>query len=187
MSYRGKIMALIWLVLVPINVAMAYEKDTVQQKIIKTVFVFNIAKFASWPVEFGKIRTQPFMLCHFVEDSLGVGFEIIRNRRVNGRRLSKRVSLTLAETKMCDILFIGQGRLDAFHGEFPVSDLTKVLVVADRTQALSKGRAFEGVHISLVREEANIGLEINVSELSKSKVELSPELLELSTIVSHRL
>ena len=171
------------LLLAPTGLVMGYEEDSIQQKMVKSVFVFNIAKFVSWPEEVYQKRSKKFILCHFLEDSLGVGFEIIRNRNVSGRNLSKRVSLTLEEAKICDILFVGSGRLEDFLEQSPQSDLAEVLVVADRTQALSKGQAFVGVHISLVREQSNIGFEINLSEISKSKIELSPKLLELSTIV----
>jgi len=180
--YRRVIISIL-LLLAPTGLLMAYEEDSIQQKMVKSVFIFNIAKFVSWPEEVYQKRSQKFILCHFLEDSLGVGFEIIRNRSVSGRNLSKRVSLTLGEAKICDILFVGNGRLEDFLAESPKSDLAEVLVVADRTKALNKGQAFVGVHISLVREESNIGFEINLSEISKSKIELSPKLLELSTIV----
>ena len=164
------------------------EVSANQQKMVKSAFVLNIAKFVTWPESVYQMRPKQLVLCMYQADALGVGFEIIRNRSVNGRRLAKRVVDGLDEAENCDVLFLDGAVLSNYSKDLGqnYSDLPLrgVLVVVDRTSSEeSSEKSIQGVQVTLVRRAERIGFEINLAESRSAQLKLSSELLKLSTIV----
>ncbi len=162
-----------------------------QQNMVKSVFLLNVAKFVEWPELVYESRPTQLVLCQYQNDLLGLGFEIIRNRSVNGRRIEKRTVPELQHLESCDLLYLAADQYSAFVSSDTAKTLNGLLVVVDRTQS-EIGRtenglgAYPGVHVTLFRDQEKIAFAVNLQEATRSNLKFSSELLKLSKIVGRR-
>jgi len=162
-----------------------------QQNMVKSVFLLNVAKFVEWPELVYESRSTQLVLCQYQNDLLGLGFEIIRNRSVNGRRIEKRTVPELQHLESCDLLYLAADQYSAFVSSDTAKTLNGLLVVVDRTQS-EIGRtenglgAYPGVHVTLFRDQEKIAFAVNLQEAARSNLKFSSELLKLSKIVGRR-
>ncbi len=184
-------LACLWIGLFGSQCLSAQTSAVQQQNMVKSVFLLNVAKFVEWPELAYENRPSQLMLCQYQNDLLGVGFEIIRNRSVNGRKISKRTMPELQQLDHCDLLYLGADQYSEFVSSDVAKNTTGLLVVVDRTQGDSanseeKLRAYPGVHVTLVRNDDKIAFAVNLQEANRSNLKFSSELLKLSIVVGGR-
>lgn len=160
--------------------------DSPEDKVnrVKAAFVFNIAKFVSWPESAYSERENKLVICFYQRDSIGQGFDSIQGKKIHGRPVEKAIIKDLSESAQCDIVFIPSLAFESFLLEFQGSPQSPVLTVADLTDRQSSATAYPGVMLNLIRQGASMGFEVNLLQVSKQGLEMSSELLKLARIVS---
>lgn len=158
-----------------------------QKNRVKAAVVLNIARFVEWPAEQKQLRPSHLLMCYFREDVLGEAYEVIRDRRVNGRELQLELIDRVEDLPRCDLLLLSDQVLQENLSQPLVSRDVPLLVIKDLTNLKTSdrvvGRPYLGVHVALVRRGSKIGFEINLSAAHDAGLKISSRLLRLAHIV----
>ncbi|WP_345427888.1 YfiR family protein [Halioxenophilus aromaticivorans] len=153
-----------------------------KQQVVKAAFVFNIAKFVSWPAT--NQSTNQLRICSYNTSPLGTGGELLKRRKFHGKPVVLATLEQWEGINRCTILLVSADNLTRFESDRLTAEPKSTLVIADFTQHDDlAGVAYEGVHVSLVRKGTRIGFEINLTGLEESGLKVSSELLKLADIV----
>jgi len=146
---------------------------------VKVAFVYNFAKFTTWPATAFSSPQSPLTLCLIrTNDSAASVFSAIEGKQAQGRTLQIKRGIRGEDLKTCHILYIGEAdeksTLDALRslGEAPV------LTIAD-----TEGFTQSGGMIELVAIDSNIQFEVNLDAARHAGMSFSAQLLKLSKVV----
>jgi hypothetical protein len=146
---------------------------------VKGAFLFNFAKFISWPAEAFAGPSSPVVIGVLGQDPFGAWLdEIVQGERVNGRDITIRRLGIRESARDCHILFISESERRRLAEILEELDGASVLTVADMSEFTSAG----GV-IRLTKEDFRIGLEVNLAAADRAKLRISSRLLSLARIV----
>ena len=151
--------------------------------LIKTAFVFNIAKFVTWPAEVHASRPQTLRICFYRKDFLQHAFNSIDGKRVRDRQIQRQTIEHANDSARCDVVLVAESQLARFEDEVVQQSQHPALVIADLTTMHHSPRVFRGVTMHLVRLEKSIGFEVNLSEINHRGLSMSSELLKLARII----
>ncbi|WP_370279620.1 YfiR family protein [Pontibacterium sp.] len=154
-----------------------------KRNLIKTAFVFNIAKFVTWPDEVYITRPQTLRICFYRKDFLRRAFSSIDGKRVRERQVEGLTIEHANDTARCDVVLVAQSQLARFEDESAQQAQQPALVIADLTTMHNSPRVFRGVTMNLVRQGKSIGFEVNLSDVKQRGLSMSSELLKLARII----
>jgi hypothetical protein len=158
----------------------AGRADPVQEYQLKSVFLFNFARFVDWPATAFADAKAPLIIGVLGEDPFGgVLDDTVRNETVNGRKLVIRRFARLQDIDICHILFISPSEASRIEEYVAALRARSVLTVADLS-----GAALRGVMIRLITEQNRIRLRINFEEAKAAHLTLSSKLLRAAEIVT---
>ncbi len=164
-----------------IAAAEAQEVSRIDQ--VKAAFVLNIARFVTWPVDFPPNQSDSMQLCLYRANPLRQAMETIAGEEIGGRIAEIRRIQSLQDGNSCNILLIAPDELPNFLNEIPPGFKQPVLTVADLTEVDLPFESRQGILISLVRNGARVGFEINLEKSRQAGLRMSSELLKLAHIV----
>lgn len=159
------------------------EANGHKRNLIKTAFVFNIAKFVNWPDEVHRIRPQNLHICFYRKDFLQRAFASIDGKRVRTRQVGRQIIAHASESEQCDVVLIAASHLPRFEDESAQKTKHPALVIADLTSMPNSSRVFRGVTMNLVRQGKSIGFEVNLNDVKQRGLSMSSELLKLARII----
>jgi len=145
---------------------------------LKAAFLYNFAKFASWPAE---ILTpgQRLSLCVVGDDAVADALEqTIKGHTVDGHELTVQVVGADGPIRLCHLLYVGG--LDPRLAT-QVTDALKgapVFSVSDREKFAESGGVAQ-----LILENNRMRFAINLAAAQRARLQLSSKLLSLATIV----
>lgn len=151
--------------------------------LIKTAFVFNIAKFVTWPEGVHVQRPETLRICFYRKDFLQQAFESITGKRVRTRHVEPHIIEEADESRHCDVVLVPASQLARFEDETPETPKNPALVIADLTSLSTSPRVFRGVTMHLVRQGKSIGFEVNLNNVKQRGLSMSSELLKLARII----
>ena len=141
---------------------------------VKAAFLFNFAKFISWPSHAFQDVNTPFVFGVLGRDPFGSHLDdTVRGERINNRQLVVRRYSSAAEINNCHVLFISRsesGRLDQIVAALRNRTL---LIVTDAEGG--KG----GVIIRFVTEGNKIRFKIDAEAAKAANLTISSKLLRL--------
>ncbi|MDI3326522.1 YfiR family protein [Pontibacterium granulatum] len=155
-----------------------------KRNLIKTAFVFNIAKFVTWPDDIHVLRPQTLRICFYRKDFLQRAFSSIEGKRVRKRLVESQTIEHANDSAACDVVLVPQSQLARFEDESAPQAEHPTLVIADLTSMRTSPRAFRGVTMNLVRQGKSIGFEVNLSDVKQRGLSMSSELLKLARIIN---
>jgi hypothetical protein len=160
------------------------EAETESERIerVKAAFVLNIARFVSWPDEAQDPQHGRLLLCLYRGNSLGAAVETIEGKTVNGRALRTSLVDSLAHSRTCNILLIGASEMQRFEEESRHTPDRPLLTIGDLTDAAPSPPHRQAL-VTLVRNGARIGFEINLAKARRAGLQMSSNLLKLAKIV----
>lgn len=150
---------------------------------VKAAVVLNIARFVSWPADSQLYQGEQMQLCLYRENPLHNAAAGIVGEEVGGRAMEIRQVDGLAASDACSILLIPANQLPRFISELSPDFNRPLLTVADLTDTEQQVQSRRGILISLVRNGARIGFEINLEKSRQAGLRMSSELLKLANIV----
>lgn len=159
--------------------------DPAVQKInqIKIAFVYNIAKFVTWPKTASNYNTE-LQLCLYQKSDYGSALEQLEGRKVKKQVLAIRVINSLADAYECDLLLIHSSVMDVYQSEYETSSAPLgMLTIADLVEGGVSGQSYPGVLINLVRKKSKIGLEVDLNQVDERQLRINSQLLKLATIL----
>ena len=146
---------------------------------VKAVFLYNFAKFVTWPSQTFKTVTDPMVICVLGRDDFGESLtQAVSGNTVEGRPFAVRRIANSRQAGGCQILFISsseRNHLAAILGELPAR---AVLTVGETDNFTSQG----GI-VNLKLEGGRVRIQINPAAAEEGQLSISANLLSLAQIV----
>lgn len=144
---------------------------------IKAAFVYNFAKFATWPASAFAGPQASLVLCVLGEVPFRMALSSLQGKPVGERTLSVR-DATPDSAAACHLLVLGGLPAARIANLAAALKGRPVLTVSD-----AEGFAGRGGAIGLVIEDSRVRFEVNPHALDGSGVTLSSQMLRLARIV----
>jgi hypothetical protein len=147
---------------------------------VKAAFLFNFAKFVSWPSQVFKNPSDSFRICVLGPGVVGPALaELARDKMVGDRPLIvSTVSESTAATS-CQILFVAATSTQKARLLLDELKSRSVLTVGE-----SAGFAANGGMINFKVEDGRVRFEINPKAAEQARLQISSRLLSLAQIVT---
>ena len=142
---------------------------------MKAAFLYNFAKFTSWPEGAFINGSAEFTLCVFGRDPFGSALTILSKKRVRGRKIKIKRFQSVDTLEPCHLLFINTPQETEILQVLSRLTQRPVLTVGDVEAVTRLG----GV-INFVISGKNVRFEINVAAARQAKLEISSRLLKLA-------
>lgn len=141
---------------------------------VKAAFLFNFAKFVSWPPGAFPDPNTPLVIGVVGRDPFGSHLDdTVRGERINNRQLVIRRYQSVAEINNCHVLFISRSESDRLDQIVAALKNRTLLIVTDA----DGGRG--GVIIRFVTEGNRIRFKIDAEAAKAAKLTISSKLLRL--------
>ncbi len=155
-----------------LSVAVAHAESA--EANLKVAFLFNFAKFVTWPEP--AFSTQSHVtLCVHGNDPFGSALGALKDRTVQNRPLQVRMTAKLDELKGCDIAFVGAQDKTRTSEVMQALSGTPVLTVSDQENFNEAGGM-----ITLVTENNKVGFLINLDAVNRADLRISAQLLKVA-------
>ena len=150
-----------------------------REYLIKAVFLYNFAKFTTWPAESFPDPQAPLYLCILGEDAFGAAMESIEGKSIKGRPLAVIRIAQVSDAVRCHILFISTSEEERLRAILDDLRERPILTISDMPNFAQAGGT-----INLKTVEDRIRFDINVDAANAADLRLSSKLLRLGNIVS---
>lgn len=145
---------------------------------VKAAFLYNFAKFVSWPAEKFASPQSPIEICVLEPDPFGdVLDDTVRGKEVEGRPLLVRRASQLDSLRSCHLLYAedsGSGRVD---------DMFRQLAPNSVMTVHSGERAMAGGVARFFIDDRRVRFEINAASAERARLQLSAKLQSVAVIV----
>jgi len=146
---------------------------------VKAVYLYNFGRFVDWSSTLPAGKNDSFSVCVIGQDPFGraldntLAGELIDQKKVVARRISKPQDAT-----SCQVLFISSSEDVRLNNILPVLDRLNVLTVSDMSRFSERGGM-----IQFVLEKDKIRFEVNLTNVERTGLKLSSELLKVAIAV----
>lgn len=157
----------------------ALAQDELELK-VKAAFLFNFAKFTTWPAGKLKAADAPLLLC--VQGSSGIAGvlqDTVRGRNVGGHPIDVVQSPRSEELRRCHVVYISATEDGRIIQELDALANHAVLTVHEGSQAQPGG-----VIRFFLSDAGRVRFEVNVSAAAREQLSVSSKLLEVSQVVN---
>lgn len=147
------------------------EKPHSSESQVKAAFVFNVARYVSWPLS----GNDPFVIGVLGRGALDGAFQDLKGKSIHGRALEIRKSDDLDDLLNCQIIFILPSKRKNISRILLQLQDYAVLTVSDM-----EGFTQTGGMVHLIREDERIRFKINLASAQRSGLKISSQLLKLA-------
>ena len=156
--------------------SMAAPAQEANEQLLKVAFIYNFAKFTTWPAESFSDPAAPIDLCVIGKQEFGTAFDSVQGKSVGGRTVNVKYLNTLKAQDKCHVVFIARSEQSRVPRIVKANQTIQALTVSD-----VDGFVEEGGMIRLVREpDDRISFEINPKTAEEAGLKLSSRLLNLA-------
>lgn len=146
---------------------------------LKAAFLFNFAKFVSWPNEVETVEDASLNFCVMGTTPLDRALEkFIAGKKVHGREATLRRIADVTQTSHCHVLFIARSEGQAIPELVELLRDSSVLTVGETPSFSDNGGIIE-----FIVAGNKVRFAINVGAAQRARLVLSSELLKLARIV----
>ncbi len=160
---------------VALQAGVVYAEDATQARVhkIKAGFLFNFAKFATWPPEV--TPSNSLLMCMWGESEFKKYFQAFSKRVIKKKKVEVRYVATTKEVNGCHVLFVehtlGESKIRRIYQELREHP---TLLVTD---------IVSGGVINIIPGGKLLRFEIYPDRASRARIKLSSQLLKLAQIV----
>jgi hypothetical protein len=159
--------------------ARAAAQDDLELK-VKAAFLFNFAKFTTWPPSKLKAGDANLLLCVQGGGAIGdVLADTVRGRSIGGHAIDVLQAPRSEDLRRCHIVYISATDESRIGQELEALANSGVLTVHEAAEAQPGG-----VIRFFLSEAGRVRFEVNVSAASREQLALSSKLLEVSRVVN---
>ena len=147
---------------------------------IKSAYVYNITKFITWPMNAFNFSVSPFIFGILGDKSMNLPLvQTLREKKIAGRDWKVDFYKIPEEIRNCHLVLVSGA--DSTQTKSLISFLKNkhVLTVGNNIANFCQ----LGGMINIIGTTPNLGFEINKNAIKLAKLEISPELLDLATII----
>ena len=149
---------------------------------VQAAFLFNFAKFVTWPNEAFLHSGDSLIIGVIGEDPFGPVLEdTVRDKTVMGKKLLVKRFTNIQDAANSHILFLSTSEERRLSEMMMALDKTNILTVSDMEQF-----AEHGGMIALTVEDQKVRFSVNVAAVERSGLKMGSQLLKLARIVSDK-
>jgi len=152
------------------------EAQSAEDK-LKAAFIYNFAKFITWPATVFDSRPA-ITVCVLGTSPITQAIAGMQGRSAQGKPIKILNLPQNTATPSCDITFIPKGER---------VDISAILATSRNTTALTisdvPGFATSGGMIELASEDKRVAFDVNLQELERGGLRVSPQLLKVARTV----
>lgn len=153
--------------------------DTATEHQVKAGFLFNFAKFVTWPPETFNDSHQLFGICTFGERSWDRTLaEALKDKTVRERAVITRNVYSEKDVKGCQVLFIPAAEGPKWESLVPSASFPGVLTVTESNRVEKQAKS--SAVITFVLDENRVRFVINTKAAEKAGLAISSKLLSLA-------
>lgn len=145
---------------------------------VEAAFLFNLAKFVSWPESAFGDSHSPLVLGVFDPERYAAASETIAGRTVGGRVLEVRQIAATEEAFAVHLLFIGASEAPRLDSLLAAVAMRPILTVG-----AIDGFAARGGMVELFKQERKIRFGVQKAAVRKAGLSISSEVLRLASFV----
>jgi hypothetical protein len=159
--------------------ATAVRGQTVEEYRVKAAFLFNFAKFVSWPPEAFKSAGDPIAICVVGKDPFDGALEqAVRGQTVEGKPFAVRQVPDAKQMGGCHIAFVSSAERKRLSAIFQETKTSCVLTVGESENFTDGG----GV-VNFRIEDGKVRIQINLEAAGQHRLRISSKLLGVAEIV----
>jgi hypothetical protein len=168
--------AIMAVALFAMTTSAAHESE-LEASLLKTVFIYNFAKFTRWPATQTKAMKNTIFLCSIGDGDLASNLSKLAGRVLHGKSITIRNLNNLKDLENCHTLYIAKSA--KYH-------LPKILktIKGEPILTISEIEQFsrQGGMIELIQDKDKLRFIINLTTTGSSDLKLSARLLDLAII-----
>ena len=145
---------------------------------VKAAFLYNFAKFITWPHDAFANSEALFTICVLGDNPFGSALKSIEKKNVRERKITVKLCKSAELAKKCHILFISSSEKNKISEIVSVLQGLPVLTVSDIDKSIHSG-----VMIELFKVRENIKFSVNLKAAVNSHIEISSKLLHLAQTI----
>ena len=164
------------------GVAARAESSAATMPQVEAAFLFNFAKFITWPNEAFQYSGDSLIIGVLGEDPFGAILEdTIRDKTVMGKKLAVKRFASIQDAAHCHILFLGTSEESRLSQMMTALEKTNILTVSDMEQF-----AEHGGMVAFTVEDQKVRFNVNVGAVERAGLKMGSQLLKLARIVSDK-
>jgi hypothetical protein len=161
--------------MIAFSLSLAHAEDKVERYSVKAAFIFNFAKFVTWPSQVFESEKSPLVIGIIGSDPFGDSFEIFSGQTIQKRKVIVSHIENISEAQKCHIIFISDSGKKNLREILKSLKWSPVLTVSD-----VDGFCQEDGKINWIDMEERVGFEINNSPARQAGLTISSQLLKLA-------
>jgi hypothetical protein len=161
------------MVVAPSTAVPAQEAN---EQLLKVAFIYNFAKFTTWPDSVFADSKAPITFCVIGKHDFGTAFDSVQGKSVGGRTVIVKYLSSYRDKDECQVVYVAPSEKSRLPKIVSTSKEIHALTVSD-----IDGFGESCGIIRMVRgSDDRIGFEINVKAAEESGLKLSSKLLNLA-------
>ena len=150
-----------------------------REYLLKTAFVFNFARYTTWPPP---SPGGPFNLCILGEDDFGTAAQYLDGQHLQARNIDVRFHRVDDDLSGCQLVYVTQPLAAQLDSLLPRLHAERMLTVSDIPDFAARG----GI-LGLKIVDNRIRFEANPVAAKRAGLRLSAQLLRLADVIAERL
>lgn len=156
--------------------AQTHAKET---PLLKAAFIYNFAKFTSWPESAWSLTTSPLNLCTVGQDDVVNELEKLEGKTIQQRSVGVQKLTRQQSRDNCQLLYIATSENKYYKNQLQSVQSKPVLTVSELPKFAQSGGIIEFQHI-----KGSTKFVINIAAARKSNLEISSRLLRLADVIN---
>jgi hypothetical protein len=149
---------------------------------VEAAFLFNFAKFVTWPDDALERGGNSLIIGVLGEDPFGsVLDETIRDKTIMGRKLAVKRFARIQDAARSHILFLSSSEESQLPHLMQVLEKATVLTVSDMEEFAERGGM-----VAFTVEEQKVRFNVNVEAVERAGLKMGSQLLKLARIVGDK-
>jgi hypothetical protein len=150
-----------------------------REYLLKTAFVFNFARYTTWPPP---SPDGPFNLCILGEDDFGTAAQYLDGQHLQARNIDVRFHKVDDDLSGCQLVYVTQPLAAQLDSLLPRLHAERMLTVSDIPDFAARG----GI-LGLKIVDNRIRFEANPVAAKRAGLRLSAQLLRLADVIAERV
>jgi uncharacterized protein DUF4154 len=149
---------------------------------VQAAFLFNFAKFVTWPDEAFQRDGDSLIIGVLGEDPFGsILEETIRDKTIAGKKLVVKRFVRVQDAANSHILFLSSSEESHVSQTIKALEKTNVLTVSDMEQFTDYGGM-----VAFTMEDQKVHFNVNVEAVERAGLKMGSQLLKLARIVGEK-
>ena len=156
----------------------AAQDSELEAGLLKTVFIYNFAKFTRWPDNQSKTMQNALSLCYIGDDNLTYNLQKLAGRVLRGKPIKAVKVIDELKLSNCHVLYLAKSTQNRIPSILQSIKAKPILTISEIERFSQNGGMIE-----LTQDRDKLRFIINLNATRPSGLKLSARLLDLAIII----